>query len=369
MGLLAPGSLAFADDKNKPASKPVSRLSDKENPEMIGKRNINKGSINFYSIEKEMGIGQQLSADLDRQLKFVNDSVVTEYVNRVGQNIVLNSDAKVPFTIKVVDSDEINAFALPGGFFYVNRGLIQAADNEGEIACVMAHEIAHVTARHSTEQVSKGQLLSFGSIPLIFLGGLGGILARNGANILFPLTFLKFGRNAEYEADLLGAQYAYASGYDPSSMITFFEKLESRKKSVGSVFSTHPPNPERIRAVRALVEKFPERDEYILNTSEFNRVKARLGAITASNKRQLGRDGNTGANAPSRPTLKRRGSSDPNGDPGDASADPADPDAQPTRKQGDRPTLKRRTQDPDQTPPPSSDPPPFEMSSLSSQLS
>lgn len=328
-----------------------SRLGDKENPELIGKRNINKGTIQFYSLEKEMGIGQQLAADLDRQLKFVTDPVITEYVNRVGQNIALNSDAKVPFTIKVVDSDEVNAFALPGGFFYVNKGLILAADNESEVASVMAHEIAHVAARHSTEQVSKGQLLQFGTIPLIFLGGIGGILAQNGANLLVPLTFLKFSRNAETEADMLGIQYAWASGYDPHSMITFFEKLQEREKSkpgtIGKLFLTHPTSGDRITKVRSLLARFPERDEYTINTSEFLRVKARLGVLSASNKRKLGTsDGDT---APQRPTLKRRGSNDPN-DPNANPDDPAagsDSGAPPDPKS--RPTLKRKPQD---NPPP-----------------
>lgn len=212
-----------ADDKDKKTNSPVTRkLSDKENPLMIGKRDINKGSLNFYSKDKEMAIGAQLAAELDRQLKFVTDPVVVEYINRLGQTIASNSDAKVPFTIKVVDSPEVNAFALPGGYFYVNKGLILAADNEAQIASVMAHEIAHVAARHATEQVSKGQLAQFGMIPLIFVGGVAGVLVANAANILVPLTFLKFGRNAEFEADMLGAQYAWASGYDPDEFIAFF---------------------------------------------------------------------------------------------------------------------------------------------------
>lgn len=167
-----------ADDKDKKTNSPVTRkLSDKENPLMIGKRDINKGSLNFYSKDKEMAIGAQLAAELDRQLKFVTDPVVVEYINRLGQTIASNSDAKVPFTIKVVDSPEVNAFALPGGYFYVNKGLILAADNEAQIASVMAHEIAHVAARHATEQVSKGQLAQFGMIPLIFVGR-GGRVGR-----------------------------------------------------------------------------------------------------------------------------------------------------------------------------------------------
>lgn len=349
--LFAPGLSLLADNSTK-------KLDTKEDPEKIGKRNINKGSIQFYSMEKEMAIGQQLAADLDRQLKFVTDPLVTEYVNRVGQNLVLNSDSKVPFTIKVIDSDEVNAFALPGGFFYVNKGLILAAENESELACVMAHEIAHVAARHSTEQVSKGQLLQFGAIPLIFLGGLGGVLAQNGANLLIPLTFLKFSRNAEFEADMLGVQYAWASGYDPNSMMTFFEKLQAREKNkpgtMAKLYSTHPANGDRITRVKDLMSRFPDKGEYIMNTSEFNRVKSRLGALYATNNRRLNGGSGQDAGAPQKPTLKRRPTTDPNApvDP-DATGD-MDDQSQPPQP-SDRPTLKRKPQN--------SDPPPTDSSS------
>jgi len=309
-------------------------LSDKENPEMIGKRDINKRSLNFYSLEKEAAIGRQISAELDRQLKFVEDPVITEYINRVGQNIVTHSDAKVPFTIKVVDTDEVNAFALPGGYFYVNKGLVLTADNESEIAGVMAHEIAHVAARHGVEQASKGQLISFASIPLIFLGGVGGILARSGANILIPMGFLSFSRGAETEADMLGAQYSWASGYDPNGLISFFEKLQAKETkkpgTISKLFRTHPPNAERIEKVKDLIARFPEREEYTINTSEFNRVKSRLIAVT--NTRRI--DARTGDTGPKRPTLKRRNPQD------DPNADPQQDEQQQPPAQ--KPTLKRR---------------------------
>ncbi len=313
-------------------SAPKGKLDDDENPEMIGKRNINKRQINFYSLEKEVALGRRLAADVDRQAKFIDDPVITEYVNRVGQNIVLHSDAKVPFTIKVLDSDDVNAFALPGGFFYVNKGLLLAADNEAEIAGVMAHEIGHVAARHGVEQASKAQIANFAMIPLIFATGGLGALAYNGVQILVPLAFLKFTRGAESEADRLGAQYAWAAGYDPQSLISFFEKLEKKDKdkpgTLSKLFRTHPPTPERIQAVHELIAKFPERDEYTINTSEFNKVKARLLAIT--NSKVL--DPAARDSGPKRPTLKRRKEGD-------------DPDQPEEKQPAEKPTLKRRDSD------------------------
>ena len=203
---------------NNPAQKSAQKnepLAENENPELIGKRNINKLQINFYSFDKEVAIGRQFAQEVDRSAKLVEDPIIVEYINKVGQNLVLHSDAKVPFTIKVIDADEINAFALPGGFFYVNKGLILAADNEAELAGPMAHEIAHVAARHGVEQASKGQIVNWATLPLIFMGGWGGFGVRQAASLVIPMGFLKFGRNAEYEADMLGAQYLWATGYDP----------------------------------------------------------------------------------------------------------------------------------------------------------
>src|SRR5262249_10384124 len=192
------------DKKSKDTAKSKKKNSDVDN---IGNRNINKGSINFISLDKEIAMGRQLAAEIERQVKLIDDPTINEYVNSVGQNLVRNSDAKVPFTIKVVESDEINAFALPGGFFYVNSGLILAADDESELAGVMAHEIAHVAARHGTEQASKAELINFASIPLIFMGGVGGFALRQAAGFLIPMQFLQFSRKDESEADYLGLQY------------------------------------------------------------------------------------------------------------------------------------------------------------------
>ncbi len=286
-------------------------LSEKDDPRMIGKRNINKGIIGGGSLEKEVALGRQLAADVDKQVKFIDDPIITEYVNRVGQNIVLHSDAKIPFTIKVIDSDEANAFALPGGFFYVNKGLILAADNEAEIAGVMAHEIAHVTARHAVENMRKAQLIEIGAtIGSIFLGGIPGMIYQSTAGLGLTAVFLKFSRGAEEEADRLGAQYLYAASYDPSAMSTMFEKLLAKNKKkpgfISKVFSTHPQTQDRVEASRLLVARFPDRDEYVLSTSEFQRVKERLRRLSNSRATTAGDLVDGDGSTPGRPTLKSR---------------------------------------------------------------
>jgi len=333
-------------------------LDKKDDPTLIGKRDINKGSIQFYSIEKEVAIGRQLSAEVDRSSKIINDPIVTEYINRVAQNIVLHSDSKVPFTIKVVDSQEVNAFALPGGFLYVNRGLLEAADNEAEVAGVIAHEIAHVAARHGMEQASKGELFNYLSIPLIFLGGIGGYAIRQGLGLAVPLSFLKFSRGAEKEADRLGAQYMWASGYDPNALITFFEKLQAKNKkkpgTLSKLFSTHPMTGDRITEVRELIAQFPERGEYQLSSSEFGQVKSRIvaigGATRGSGRDESGRptlkrrpqtttdDDKGDSETSNRPVLKRRDDSQG----GDQTGNPPQQDSQQQSEPTGKPTLKRR---------------------------
>ena len=260
--------------------------SDIEN---VGNRNINARQINFMSLEKEIALGRQLAQEVERTSKLLTDPEITEYVNRLGQNIVRNSDAKVPFVIKVIESDEINAMALPGGFFYVNSGLILAANEEAELAGVMAHEIAHVAARHGTEQYSKGQLFNIASIPLIFLGGPIGYGIRQAAGFLIPLQFLQFSRGAEREADFLGLQYLYKTGYDPTAYISFFEKVQAQDKKkpglLAKAFSTHPPTEDRItKSQKEIQELLAERQEYVLNTSEFDHIKARLTAYENAKK-------------------------------------------------------------------------------------
>jgi beta-barrel assembly-enhancing protease len=339
-----------ADDKTaQPAatpSNPGKPLSEKEDPRLIGKRKINGGFIASISggVDKEVALGRQLSAEVDREAKFVDDPVITEYINRVGQNVVLHSDAKIPFTIKVIDSDEVNAFALPGGFFYVNKGLILAADNEAEVAGVMAHEIAHVAARHAMENQAKGMLAEIGLMAgSIFLGGLGGMLINQGAQFGALLGFMKFSRSAESEADMLGVEYLWAAGYDPNAMSTMFEKLAAKNKkkpgTFSKLFETHPQSVDRMEATRALVARFPDKEEYILSTSEFQRVKARLLRLSNAKVSTAGDIGPNDGSAPGRPTLKRRSPA-----PDDTTV-PADGTTTPDKKGDDKPTLKRRTDD------------------------
>jgi predicted Zn-dependent protease len=335
-------SQAFGQTQQKP-------LDDKDNPLMIGKRNINKGQIDFYSMDKEVALGRQLAAEVDRESKFVTDPIVIEYVNRVGQNIVLHSDVKTPVEIKVIDSNEVNAFALPGGHLYINRGVLETADNEAELAGVIAHETGHVAARHGVEQASKANLINYGSIPLIFLGGIGGFAIRQAAGLAVPLTFLKFSRGAEGEADRLGAQYMWAAGYDPHAMVTFFEKLQAKEKkkpgTIAKTFSTHPMTSDRIKNVGNLVARFPDKQEYEISSSEFASVKSHLISINAARRPGDERNG--------RPTLKRRPV--PTSDDGGTTEQPSD---RPTLNRGDssgatdgsdresekteRPTMKRR---------------------------
>ncbi|MCY4189174.1 MAG: M48 family metallopeptidase [Bryobacterales bacterium] len=327
LALLVAGVLP-ANDEDSKGGKPKNARQDVE---AIGERDVGKG-VNFYSIEKEIALGKRMAQDVERNSKIVDDPVIAEYVNRVGQNLVRNSDAKVPFTIKLIDSPDINAFALPGGFFFVNSGLMLRAESESELAGVMAHEIAHVAARHGTRQATKGQLVQIASIPLLFIGGWTGYGIYQASNFLIPMTFLKFSRRMESEADFLGVQYLYKAGYDPTSFVDFFEKMLADEKrrpgTISKLFRSHPPHGSRIRKTQKNIDTLlPGKAEYVVNTSEFLQVKARLEQLVLRRKEA--------SDDPSKPRLRRTSSG------GTIPTD--DIDVESTEEEEDeRPTLKRR---------------------------
>jgi peptidase M48-like protein len=329
-----PDSSAPQSKEAQPVQPPddskVKHDGSKKDVDAIGNRKVGgRGMGDWYSLETEIRVGKQYAQQVEASAKMVNDPVVNEYVNRVGQNLVRNSDAKVPFTIKVIDSDEVNAFALPGGFFYVNSGLILAADEEAELAGVMAHEIAHVCARHAMRQQTRANWAQIGTLPLIFMGGGIGYAVYEAAGFGVPLTFMKFQRNFEAEADYLGLQYMYKTGYDPQAFISFFEKIQAKEKkkpgTLAKAFASHPQTPDRIEeSQKEIATILPAKAQYMVTTSEFDDVKARLAAIENKHKVIDDKESN-------RPTLRRASKSDKNGD-----------DKTSTNSDDDRPTLKRR---------------------------
>ncbi len=301
----------------------------KDDVDAIGNRKIGgRGLGNWYSLETDIKMGKQYSQQVEATSKMVTDPTVTEYVNRLGQNLVRNSDAQVPFTFKVIDSDVINAFSLPGGFVYVNSGTILAADEEAELAGVMAHEIAHVCARHATRQMTRAQLANIGTIPLIFVGGGIGYAVYEASGLGLPMAFMSFQRGFEAEADYLGLQYQYKSGYDPQAFISFFEKIQAQEKRkpgiMDKTFASHPQTPDRIQeSQKEIATILPARPEYTVTTSEFDDVKSRLASI--ENRRKMVNPKDSG-----KPSLRRASSTSPTtGQDGQTSGD-------------DHPTLKRR---------------------------
>jgi predicted Zn-dependent protease len=319
----APANLPTKDDDA------IKHDGSKTDVDAVGNRNVGcgRGVGNWYTVEGQVARGRVYAQQVESQVKLVSDPVVTEYVNRIGQNLVRNSDAQVPFTIKVIDSDVVNAMALPGGFFYVNSGLILAADEEAEMAGVMAHEIAHVAACHYGREMTRMNLLQMASIPAIFMGGALGYGIYEGMGLAIPMTFLRFSRGFEAEADYLGVEYMYRAGYDPSAFVSFFEKIQAMEKkkpgTLSKAFDTHPQTPDRIEKTQEEIRKIlPSKPQYIVTTSEFDEVKARLASIENRHKVLDPKDAN-------KPSLRRTSTSS-----GDSTGNGQSDD--------DRPTLKRR---------------------------
>src|ERR1700678_689465 len=328
-----------SDSEGKPAPPPaalptqddsqIKHDGTKTDVDAVGNRNVGcgRGVGNWYTVEGQVARGRVYAQQIEAQIKLVNDPVITEYVNRIGQNLVRNSDAQVPFTIKVIDSDVVNAMALPGGFFYVNSGLILAADEEAELAGVMAHEISHVAACHLAREQTRGTLMQLATIPLIFIGGGIGYGAYEAAGPAAMLGFLKFSRGFEAEADYLGVEYMYRAGYDPSAFVSFFEKIQAMEKkkpgTLAKAFDTHPQTPDRIEKTQEEIAKIlPAKQQYVVTTSELDDVKARLASFENRHKVLDKKDAN-------KPSLRRTSTSSTDGNGNSQSDD-------------DRPTLKRR---------------------------
>lgn len=325
---LAPSSVAqFPPELGLPQVQPPPvKIDPKYDLSKIGDRNIGTG-LDFYSIEREIAMGRDLARDVEENSRVVADPVINEYINRLGQRLVANSDARVPFQIKVLQNDEVNAFALPGGFFFVNTGLIEAADNEAGLAGVMAHEIAHVAARHATKNMTRSQLLNMASIPLMMFGGPAALAVREAMSFAVPMGVMKFSRDAEREADLLGLEYDYETGYDPQEFVKLFEKFKSGEKGKSSLiakaFATHPMTSDRIkRAQDEIAQHLPPRPDYIVDTSEFEEIKQRVIALDNRYKVDIGNSGH--------PVLIQRGHDEEAGTSGKKDQDP------------DRPTLHRK---------------------------
>ncbi|MBV9670453.1 MAG: M48 family metalloprotease [Acidobacteriales bacterium] len=306
----------------------IRALAAKYDVAKIGDRPIASG-MNFFSLDREAQMGRELSLQVEASARLFEDPAINAYIRRLTQRLVRNSDARVPFAVKLIDDDDVNAFALPGGFFYINTGLIAAADSESELAGVMAHEIAHVAARHATRNESRAELFNFASLPLAMVAGPAAFALRSVASFAAPMTFLKFSRDAEREADLLGIEYAYASGYDPRSMIDLFERISAadqrkrRPSHLARAFATHPMTSERILyAQQEIAYVLPPKSDYVVDTSEFAEIKTRLLSLqlqmrVRDNDNKDGprlrvRDGKSGgvanktADAGSGPVLHRR---------------------------------------------------------------
>ncbi len=275
----------------------------KKDPAEIGNRKVD-GGPNFYSIEKELALGRQLSLEVERQAKLYDDPIVVEYLDRIVQNLARHSDVTFPVSVKIIDSDQPNAFTLPGGHMFIDTGLIRLTESEAELAATLAHELGHVAARHATRQATQGTIANIATIPLSILGGPVGLLAHGAASVAMPMSFLKFSRVFETEADELGLQYMYESGYDPAASVDIFERLEALEKkkpgTIAQLFNTHPMTSDRIqKAQKNIQNALPPRAEYVINTSDYEDIRSRL--VDSLNSRKAV------ASADKKPTLRKPG--------------------------------------------------------------
>ncbi len=270
----------------QPAS--IIAADKKKDPNAIGDRNVAAGA-NFYSLEKEIALGKQLSIEVRKQARIVDDPIAAEYLNRLGQNLVRNSDVTFPVSFTLIDADEINAFTLPGGFIFVNTAVLRLSDNEAELASVLAHELGHAAARHATRQATRDQMISMGTLPLAVFGGVAGLAVRQAAGLMAPMAFFHFSRAFETEADLLGIQYLWKAGYDPNASVDLFERVESTERrqpgAVSRLFRTHPLTPDRIEKTQNNINALlPKQAEYVINTSEYEAVRERLAQLSTLQK-------------------------------------------------------------------------------------
>jgi beta-barrel assembly-enhancing protease len=335
-----------AGETTPPQPNPNVKSGSKQDVDAIGDRGVGKG-LDFYSVEKEMALGKQLAQEVEKTAKLVTDPVVNEYVNRVEQNLARHSDCKVPITIKIIDSDVVNAFALPGGYLFINSGLMLHADEESELAGVMGHETAHICLRHGTKNATKRDIVQLASIPaMIFIPySLAGYAMYQGMNFAIPIAFLKFSRDQERQADYFGLQYMYEAGYDPNSFVSFFEKVEADEKkqpgTIPKVFADHPPTPDRIEAIqKEIATILPAREQYVVSTSEFDAVKQRLQMIELNQKVTKA--------SPNRPTLRKRTDQNKGGSTGASTGGDGTPTStgqDTSSDDDDAPTLKRRPDD------------------------
>jgi len=275
-----------------PAKNQDKKSDKKKDPTKIGDRNVAGRFNNFYSIDKEIALGKQLSIEVHKQAHVVDDPIVAEYINRLGQTLARNSDVAFPVSFTLIEAEDINAFTLPGGFVFLNTGMFRLSDNEAELASVLAHELGHAAARHATRQATTSDLIAASTIPLAIFGGWMGLLVRPAASIVEPMALFHFSREFETEADMLGVQYLWKSGYDPDASVDMFERVESTERthpgSVSKLFRTHPLTADRIEKTQNNINQLlPSRKEYVLNTSEYEEVRARLGEILQDHKTDL----------------------------------------------------------------------------------